>query len=390
MPDLDYAPLAPEDEPALTATWAASFNHPAARWGDFLDLIGRDEVRVVRRGGRLAGGLGLYRMGQWFGGRAVPMAGVAAVGVGPEHRRTGAARTLMAGALGELRREGVALSALHASTSALYRSVGYERAGLRCQLAQPVRLIGLADRELPVHRLEPGDPGPLRGPYAARARLTAGNLDRAEAIWSRLFRVHQGDVHAYGVGPAPDALEGYAVFTQPQGPHGYALALRDFVATTGRAARRLWTLFADHGSLAHEVTWWGAPVEPLLGHLPEQDHAVREHEAWLLRIVDLPAALTARGYPAGVDAELHLEVTDEVLPENAGRWVLAVGPDGAEVAAGGRGELRADARALAPLYAGYLTPDLLAASGRLEGTPGALAAATRLFAGPPPWMPDMY
>ena len=45
----------------------------------------------------------------------------------------------------------------------------------------------------------------------------------------------------------------------------------------------------------------------------------------MLRVVDVAAALSLRGYSPGVTGEVHFDVTaDEVLPENAGRWVLRV------------------------------------------------------------------
>ncbi len=42
-----------------------------------------------------------------------------------------------------------------------------------------------------------------------------------------------------------------------------------------------------------------------------------------VRIIDLPAALTRRAYAGPVD--VVLEVTDELLPANAGRWRLRAG-----------------------------------------------------------------
>ena len=50
-------------------------------------------------------------------------------------------------------------------------------------------------------------------------------------------------------------------------------------------------------------------------------------DALWLRVVDVPAALAARRYAADVD--LVVEVTDELIPANAGRWRLIGGPDGA-------------------------------------------------------------
>ena len=109
-----------------------------------------------------------------------------------------------------------------------------------------------------------------------------------------------------------------------------------------------------------------------------------------MRILDVKEALARRGWPTGVEAELHLDVRDELLRENHGRWVLAIGGGAAEVRAGGRGELACDVRGLAPLYTGMLPPRALAALGWIEGSEAALATAGRAFAGPEPWMPDMF
>ena len=49
----------------------------------------------------------------------------------------------------------------------------------------------------------------------------------------------------------------------------------------------------------------------------------------MLRIVDVAAALEARGYPAGLEAQLELEVEDELLAWNHGRLRLSVA-DGRE------------------------------------------------------------
>ena len=57
---------------------------------------------------------------------------------------------------------------------------------------------------------------------------------------------------------------------------------------------------------------------------------------------------------------------------------------------GGRGGLRVDVRGLAALYSGRLSPEELRVTGLLDGEPRDLAAAALAFAGPAPWMPDMF
>jgi predicted acetyltransferase len=84
---------------------------------------------------------------------------------------------------------------------------------------------------------------------------------------------------------------------------------------------------------------------------------------WLTRIVDVPQALAARGYPKDVSGEVHLEIHDDLLPANHGRFLLRVDEGQAEVTAGGRGSLVTDIRGLAPLYSGFLPPRTLQSLG---------------------------
>ena len=128
----------------------------------------------------------------------------------------------------------------------------------------------------------------------------------------------------------------------------------------------------------------------MLALLPDRRYELKLVDQWMVRLLDVPAALRARGYPRGLEAELHLEVKDDVLPENDGRLVLRVADGVGAVSAGGEGRLALDVRGLAALYTGHLSPDQLAATGLLSGTAEDRAAASPVFAGPAPWMPDFF
>jgi predicted acetyltransferase len=131
-------------------------------------------------------------------------------------------------------------------------------------------------------------------------------------------------------------------------------------------------------------------MDPLL--LLPRDHCadVFARNRWMLRIVRLAEALTLRGYPAGVSAELHMQVEDDLLPENTGAFVLTVRDGSATVARGGRGTFRLSIRALASVYTGFLSPAQLVAAGMLETSEHDAAIAAALFAGPTPWMRDHF
>jgi len=68
----------------------------------------------------------------------------------------------------------------------------------------------------------------------------------------------------------------------------------------------------------------------------------------MLRVVDVSKALEKRVYPLGIETELHLEVKDNLLPENNGKFVLSVSNGQGEVKKGGLGELKARCTRISP------------------------------------------
>lgn len=354
-------------------------------WEEYRDLVGRENFRCMERGGTVAAGLAILPMGQIWGGHEVPMAGIAAVGVAPEHRGSGVAADLMAATLRELRETGLPLATLYASTQRLYRSVGFEQAGSNFLWETSLRELGRPDRHVPACPVGPEDPR-VRVVQRAFAAGQPGALARSEALWKRIWE-RGDDVRGYLLGP-PDAPEGYVIFEQRRGPGAFQLQVCDQAWLTARALARLWTLLSDHRSMVPTVTWMGPANEPMLAPLPEMRATLLKAERWMLRVVDVAAALTSRGW--GCDGTVDLCVVDDVLPGNDGEWRLTVEGGAARCERGGHGDLRLPVRALAPLYAGLFSASTLHGLGWLEGPDAAIAAADRLFAGPEPWMTDRF
>ncbi len=363
----------------------------------WIEREGAENARVVRVDGHIAGGMTYQPLGQWFGGRVVSMGGVRAVGIAPEHRAAGVASTMIAAVLSEMRERGMPLATLYPSTQKVYRNAGFEKAGVRRQYRMSTHRIDVRDRTLDIRPIVPADRELLEALYTTCARRTAGHVARNPWMWQRTLD------------PAPwmKPIQGYVALHQgvPEGymtlsstlaapPHDYVMDVQEFVATTPAAGRRLWTLLADHRSMANHVTWFGPPADPLLYLLNDQAFTMGLAIDWMMRIVDVPAALQARGYPAGLTGELHLDIHDDVLEHNNRRFVVHVDQGRAHVEAGGRGDVALDIRGLAPLYSGHLSARELISTGYLDAASvdehDALDLATAAFAGPPPWMPDMF
>jgi predicted acetyltransferase len=372
-----------------------SLYFPKEGAGGWVDMEGPDTFRLVTRHGQLVGGMTVQRMGQWFGDRSVPCGAVRCVAVRPDARAGGVARFLMAESLLELREQGFPLAALYPATQRLYRSVGYETAGSKVDWLFDLHRLEVRERTLDVRAGGPADLPLLRELYQRRARGGQGLLDRSDWMWERVtLNGLEAEPRAIWILEGDDGAEGYALTHNAGGwgaPDKMQVVVRDHVALTQAAGLRLLALLGDHRSIVEKAVISGGPALPLM-HLMPQPVWTPPHKSgcWMLRIVDVAAALQARGFGPGRAGRLELDVTDDVLPANQGRWVLEVADGQAEVRPGGSGSLRLDVRGLAALYSGFSTARELSSVGLADGPEAQLDLATSLFAGPAPWMPDHF
>lgn len=383
----------PEGAEELAATAdiiSQSFAIAPAESLGMVEKTGLSSYRVLRgEGGVVATALPIP-MGQWFGGRRVGLAGIGAVGVTPSARGQGTATQIMQRVLQELRGAGFPLSALYPATQPLYRRVGFEQAGSRYEIRVQAHGLDFSERSLTLRAVKPSDHEAIQEAYRRHAASRHGFLDRGPYIWDRVINPRNETAYGFLVEGA-HGVEGYVYLVRRRKVDlKQEITLTDFVALTPAAARRLLSFLGDHRSLALEVVWNGSPSDPLLFLLKEQTYQVRHLFHWMLRVLDVPAALEARGYPAGVAGTLHLEVTDDLFPENQGRFVLQVSGGEGQVRRGGEGMIRLDIRALAPLYSGFLSAEALRSVGALSADDASARMATSVFSCSTPALPDMF
>jgi len=391
MTDRDYGlPEGDEELAGLARVLGLSFNRPPDVIRGRFPLVGDRNLRVLRGARGVEAGLWVIPMGQFFGGRSLPMHGVAAVGVAPEARGAGAAARLMNRLMLDLNEQGIALSGLYPATQTLYRRSGYELAGSRFQIQLRLREMLLPrERGVTVRPLEDEDHDVVKEMYRTAAQGMDGHLDRGEYLWERVFRSPEEPVHGF-LAEEGDQPVGYITFSQTSTPAGYDLTVRDLAATTPTGGRRLLSFLADHRSMAQRATLFGGPHLPILLPLGERAYDENLQSYWMTRIVDLKAAFEGRGFPPAARTQIAFELQDDVIPSNNGRFVLSVEDGMGNVEPGGNGKLRLNIRSLAPLYTGFLTPRQLWAMGWLEGDAAEGERAAGVFSGSTPWMPDGY
>ncbi|HYE60652.1 MAG TPA: GNAT family N-acetyltransferase [Phycisphaerales bacterium] len=412
------APAQPHDHAAVSRLISLAFGSPMDGVSTWLENAGLHNFRVMRANSEASGGAMPIAcalrvpMGHFFGGRSIRNMGVAGVAVAPEARGGGLATTLMAEFLREARSEGYPLASLYPATLPLYRRVGFEQAGYWCEYRINLKLLKLdpslecgGDRDLKVRAFDrERDLDAVHVCYRAFAMQHEGMLDRGDYIWGRIFKPRQGEATGLVVeqqgGDGTKSVVGYIFFRQERTPAlDHDVIVSDMAATTPAAARRLLDMLSDFRSVGAELSFNGGPNHPFVSLLAEQKLTMKLREYWMLRVLDVEAALTQRGYNPHVSCTFTLDVRDATFPENAGPWRVEVhngkaGVSRGAAAGGSRASsddtLTLDARTLAAMYSGFHTPQQLRSVGKLRGGDRGVLAAAAAFAGATPSLQDMF
>ena len=362
---------------------------PVSAAEGWMEREGYANSRLAFDGHALAGGLMVQRLAQWFGGNAVPSGAVRGVAVAPARRGREVALRLMRHALDELRAGGVPLAVLFPATQKLYRKTGFEQAGSYEVVSLPLHELGTGSPDVEVRAVTPNDPILVAIHEASGAR-SQGVFRRNSWLWRRLTDPSTPlDLEAYVFGAA-ESPEGYVLVHCERGtdPHFGTLVVRDRAFVTDGAIRSARALFARYRSTMDRVRLASSPVDAFLVGLDNQQRVVTERrDRWMLRLVDVGAALAARGYPP-IDAEAHLLVRDDFLGPAEQKLVLRVRGGVGKVEPGGEGKIDVDVRGLSGMYTGYLTAKDAAELGYLATPVSEARVLDALFGGPAPHVTD--
>lgn len=324
------------------------------------------------------------------GGAVVPHAAVSRVGVRADWTRRGVLTALQRAQLRAMRSAGDVVSSLRASETVIYGRYGYG-------VATRFRYLDIdrrraAPRSRPVGRVRfvEGEEGEriVRELFDELALRRAGTISRWPGWWTVNARIGSEEyvktaVRSSGTS-GTSGYDGYVTFkvepgeNDPRQGKQTRLSVLDLWARDAEAWADLW-LFVLGIDLVGEVSAVGRPVDEPVQWLLGDPRACRipdEFDETWLRLLDVPAALTARAYREG--EPVVLGVRDAYLPENSGSYRIAAdGVTRVEEAA----ELVVDVDVLASAYLGDVSFSTLAATRRLDVVePAALARADALFA----------
>lgn len=406
---MEIRPITEAEFEPFARSAAASFGYdtPMEAREQVLAVFEMDRTLAVFDGDEIAGTGGIFSFDMTVpGGAAVPTAGVTWISVKPTHRRRGVLRQIMRRQLDDVRERGEPLTALWASESQIYGRFGYGLAAEGAELRIDRRHTELEFAPPPSGRTRLVDREAALAAWPAIYEQVlptrAGMYTRHRAWWEhRIFRL---------LDQAPPGFSGQFLvqFEEDGGtPTGYlkyrrkmesehgapsgTLLVTELVAATEAAYVGLWR-YVFGVDLVTKIEAVHRPLdEPLWWMLHDPRRLVREpHDALWVRILDVPAALSARRY--SVEGRLVFEVADEFCPWVAGRYELTGGPAGATCRpVTAEPGIRLGIAELGAVFLGGARFQALARAGRVAGDPAALCLADAMFAWDPlPWCPEVF
>jgi len=331
----------------------------------------------------------------------VPMAGLSWVSVHPDHRRRGVLREMMTHHFARLHEQGSALSGLHAAEVAIYGRFGYGISSVELELELErgavftAPLLDDAAGRVTTRFMRVDSDEATRAVHELHVRCgkgILGSVTRPERMARPLFV----DLPLTRQGREPWQLllahvdgqpTGYAVFSrksewESSKPNG-SVDVRELAAadpaTLLALARRLvdfdltTSITINSRGTDDPLVWWAGGPRAL---------GVKPYDSLWLRLIDVDAALTARGYSGACD--VVLDVVDPICLWNQHAWRLSVDEDGVATCepTAKDADVRLPVQALGAAFLGSRSLATQAGEGLVsELKPGSLRLLSRAMSG---------
>ncbi len=380
--------LTTDDLDAAFGVRSRSFGplNPSMRdWWNTVQQESIDEHRAIGvfDGERLLAHAKVRSYQQFWGGRSMPMGGVAGVVVAPEARGRGVGTRLMAAIAGRSRELGDLVSALYPATIPMYRALGWEVVGAQHRISMPAEALRtLVSKDVVLRRATGSDVETFRQSLCDRYVAHRASGPKLLSIAEAREQLTDDSMMSY----VTDG--GSVVYEWHEGD----LVVSYLLADTPEVARALWSLVGSGSSIAKKVVAYVSPDDPIHFLLPDEVAHESHLTRWMLRVMDAPKAVAARGFSPAVSGSARIVLEDPLFPDNTGSWRLEV--------SGGSGELvpveattaglRLGPNGFAALYAGTPTHILRTAGLASGGEPAHDQLLDAALAGRPAYLLEYF
>lgn len=384
-----------DEEPTQEATNAEEALRGSERWG-----------MVDESNDKLMGGMILLDYHTRIGDSWLPLVGVGGVATLPEYRRAGVIRKVFESVLPGMFERGAALSGLYPFSHAFYRKFGYEVYGGQNRAAvglEQLRAFPMPDE---VRMIEDA-----RDDLAARAiyEKFAEKYDLAmrrdvASQWKRIMdgNAYKDRVYRYLLmRRSGDAMEpcAYIVFSPEKSDDGNIASAREAAYLDGDALRRVLgfmsTFFPHYRKLRITL-----PGDVNLSALCVNSYDVTDSidHGYMLRAVNARVLLESQPLSPALRAlaevrplTFSLALTDEMIPQNTGRYDITITGEGVKCAQSeyGDADMKMDITTFSQLTTGSISLSEAYARDDFEMC-APCPAAEMLFLRRPQYIVDHY
>ncbi len=379
---VEYRPLTAEDiEQAAHVESVAFYNRPSPEMVGLMRQFFPPQWTVgAFVDGRLVADVRTVPMARRINGRAIGFGAVGPVACLAGYRRQGHVGRLLRLALERMRESGQALSGLHTPHDALYARYGWERAeGKKRYEVRPKDVaLRLKASSGTLEGVGPDDWQRLDAIYRAWSGPRNGPLHRVEPWWRENVLRRYGenmqrtDNDAFVWVNSRGEDQGYVVYFSNALPKQdrwapHDIWVRDFVSLSGDAYLGLWEHLLTH-DLALRIVIDVSPDDPFsdIAEDPWKINVLRAEGA-MIRIVDIERAIAMRPYCGERAVSFTMRIEDRTAPWNEVVWRIEAG-DGQMRAewVDGDADVELSTNTLAPLFTGFMRPDVAAGAGWLK------------------------
>src|ERR671912_414238 len=281
------------DMNALTRVGVAAFGGRISDWEQYFDpaqnaRLDLEQVHVIEEDGEVRASTTVLPLESFVEGEPHQMGGIAAVMAHPAYRRRGYAGELMRAVLRDMRVRDVALSLLSPFAHAFYRVFGYELVTEEIEYRLKPADLPTSPEQSHLRAYREEDLTSLMELYTAEAKGHTLSARRSEGHWKTTLS-------------KKDAV----------------------VAATQRAREALYSFMAGLDPLVYGIKLYTPRGEPLHPYLKSSHVDAKIEPDQMLRLVDVEVALGYLG--RAPEAPLVLDISDAVIPENAGEYTFAEG-----------------------------------------------------------------
>jgi predicted acetyltransferase len=227
--------------------------------------------------------------------------------------------------------------------------------------------------------------------YSQSLRAGVGGLERNDGQWAKRWTRNDERWVVFDDGQ----VRGYLVYQPAQ----ESLEVREFVALSPEAERGLWAFLAAQVEQRSAVTllapvdqaYWALLREPAMFEAVNRGFIINDVAAltmsFMVRVIDIRAALQARTFATDVAGQFSLEVRDPILAPSGQCFEVQLADGRAHVEPfHGQPDVHCEVAALSQIWSGALSATHAQRYGLLQAGRGQIELWDRAFPVGPPYI----